>query len=171
MLLLTLPAEIQLLIASFLSAPEKQLLRSTCRHYHNFLPGPSVLDLQEILMSAYNFKMYGLCLRDNCRRLYPRDNWDVEAPVFLNEDGWYERTSRYTCTRCQYSSAETPFVAKVEGDYRRLLENNYSARRSREEQRTILRKLRDKQGLGNGFWDKLRHETVLPYAQRVVRRY
>lgn len=59
--ILNLPTELHLLIISYLTAPERQLLRAACKHFHIVIPPPSLLDLTEILASPYNYKHYRLC--------------------------------------------------------------------------------------------------------------
>ena len=139
--LITLPAEIQLIIAFYLTPPEKVLLRSTCTHYHNFLPPPSDADLEEISVSPYNFKAYGLCLGNDCRKLYPRGDfaidWDRELENYT-----------YTCKRCQGCTTRNPFM-RVQPDC------------PKSTQAFRLRKLRQDQGLGRAFWDVHRNPVLI----------
>lgn len=137
--LITLPAEIQLLIASHLSVPEKQLLRSTCTHFRAFLPPPSsVTDLLAIEDSPYNFKWYTAC--PNCMRLYPQSHW---LPSLLDVN--VSRARTWYCEECNTHPVR-PLWGYFEGDILSLDEKDRS-------ESLALRELRESQGLERGFWD------------------
>ena len=76
--LTTLPHELQLLITSYLTTPEKQLLRATCAHFCNFLPPPTRLCLFDITFSIYNHKAYTPCY--TCMTLTPSSEWYLAPP-------------------------------------------------------------------------------------------
>lgn len=71
--LLNIPPELQLMIAAYLTPPERQLLRMTSRHFHNLHPSPTLRDLYIIEFSPYNPRQYKTC--SNCALLYPSSNF------------------------------------------------------------------------------------------------
>lgn len=135
----TIPPELQLLITSYLSPPEKQLLRMTCRHFHNVLPPPSAQDIEAIVKSPYNYKYYEACLAPTCMRLYNDKNWRVllrrRPPPGLN-------IRVFGCKACKTN--RLPFSDRADDceEYSKTIM-----------EKSFLKRLRRKQGLGRGFWE------------------
>lgn len=129
--LFTLPPELQLLITSYLSPPEKVLLRMTCTHFQHLLPPPSEADLKAIENSFYNHKHYGLCLSPSCMRLYSKHNWKFGHDPVL---------------RCRVCGNEKLLFDNPKSYFAEL---NWNA-----DEKQRLRKLRWAQGLVRAFWDK-----------------
>lgn len=76
--LLHLPTELQLLILSHLWPEEKQLLCSTCRHFHHLIPTPStIVEHLLIELSDPNINKFTACLF--CNKLIPETGFAIEA--------------------------------------------------------------------------------------------
>lgn len=144
--LLALPVEIQLIIISHLNAPERQLLRSTSRHFYTLIPPTTVAERNEIEGSAYNRRLFSQCR--TCRILHLISNYRI-----VSGDDW----SYFMCKTCsQRCYLEFMFWNKGPG-----LEEV-------DRQREVLRELRRKQDLDEGRWDvvyphyRTLHETMAP---------
>lgn len=124
--LTTLPHELQLLITSYLTTPEKQLLRATCAHFRNFLPPTTRLCLFDITFSIYNHKAYTPCY--TCMILTPSSEWYLAPP-----------NPYHKCRVCGNDS---------------YLYTDAFESSELDEERKELRTLREQQGLGKAFWDQ-----------------
>lgn len=153
--LLDLPTELHLLIAAFLSAPELQLLRLTTTYFYSILPPPSLSALNAISISVYNHRLHTAC--GSCLQLHSGARWkrverscSVSSPAVayaydeggLNYGGYEVKKYVDVCLRSGWERSQLlPYLTM-----RQL--------RERDEERVRLRKLRERQGLGNAVWDR-----------------
>lgn len=143
-MLLTLPPELHLLISSYLTPPEVQLLRSTCTNFCTLLPEPTSEDLLAIEHSIYNTHLLDLCL--SCQRFYPLASTYQFLP---------NQALAATCQTC----GESWDIRRGMGMLAYL-----EWLRGLQWEADVLRWERAREGLGEGRWGK-------EYGDRVHERY
>lgn len=149
--LLALPTELQLMILSYLTSPERQMLRSTSTYFASLIPSPTMTDLLTIEKSPYNTRHFSLCF--TCRKLQPRTTWlgglyGNPAPPpdkMIDASGWPVETHFFcgeckNCTRALSGSEEgNSYAVERRAGQRLLVDTVPKARRRRLSQRVLER--------------------------------
>lgn len=129
--LIDLPMELKLMVASYLSVPERQLLRMTCSRFRYMLPSTATLSFKDLLAieaSPYNANGYLACSK--CMVLY-----DNEGASRRKRDPWLCRA----CYRADKKERNELWA------WRQMMGSG--------RQRAYLRMMRKRQGLGRGWFE------------------